>query len=42
VPTTICSTQAELIAVEALLASGRRDEAEQRLTAASGLLPAAG
>jgi DNA-binding NtrC family response regulator/tetratricopeptide (TPR) repeat protein len=41
VPTTY-ATQAELIAVEALLASGRRDEAEQRLTAASGLLPAAG
>ena len=36
------ATQAELIAVEALLASGRRDEAEQRLTAASGLMPAAG
>jgi DNA-binding NtrC family response regulator/tetratricopeptide (TPR) repeat protein len=36
------ATQAELIAVEALLASGRRDEAEQRLTAASGLIPAAG
>ena len=36
------ATQAELIAVEALLASGRRDEAEQRLTAAGGLAPAAG
>ena len=39
---TAYATQAELIAVEALLVSGRRDEAEQRLTAASGLLPAAG
>jgi DNA-binding NtrC family response regulator/tetratricopeptide (TPR) repeat protein len=39
---TAYATQAELIAVEALLASGRRDDAEQRLTAASGLLPAAG
>jgi hydrogenase-4 transcriptional activator len=38
---TAYATQAELIAVEALLASGRRDEAEQRLTAAGGLLPAA-
>ena len=36
------ATQAELIAVEALLTSGRLEEAEQRLTAASGLLPAAG
>ena len=36
------ATQAELIAVEALLASGRRDEAEQRLTAAGGLAPSAG
>jgi DNA-binding NtrC family response regulator/tetratricopeptide (TPR) repeat protein len=36
------ATQAELIAVEALLVSGRRDEAEQRLNAASGLMPAAG
>jgi hydrogenase-4 transcriptional activator len=36
------ATQAELIAVEALLAAGRRDEAEQRLTAAGGLAPAAG
>jgi hydrogenase-4 transcriptional activator len=36
------ATQAELISVEALLASGRLDDAEQRLTAASGLLPAAG
>lgn len=38
---TAYATQAELIAVEALLASGRRDEAEQRLMAAGGLLPAA-
>jgi DNA-binding NtrC family response regulator/tetratricopeptide (TPR) repeat protein len=36
------ATQGELVAVEALLASGRREEAEKRLTAASGLLPAAG
>ncbi|HEX9367910.1 MAG TPA: sigma 54-interacting transcriptional regulator, partial [Vicinamibacterales bacterium] len=36
------AAQAELIAVEALLASGRRDEAEHRLTAAGGLAPAAG
>jgi hydrogenase-4 transcriptional activator len=36
------ATQAELIAVEALLASGRRDEAEQRLQAVSSLIPAAG
>jgi DNA-binding NtrC family response regulator/tetratricopeptide (TPR) repeat protein len=35
------ASQAELIAVEALLASGRRDEAEQRLMTAGGLLPAA-
>ncbi|MEO6237790.1 MAG: sigma 54-interacting transcriptional regulator [Vicinamibacterales bacterium] len=35
------ATQAELIAVEALLLSGRRDEAEQRLTMAGGLMPAA-
>jgi len=33
---------AELIAVEALLASGRRDEAEQRLQEMSSLIPAAG
>jgi hydrogenase-4 transcriptional activator len=36
------ATQAELVAVEALLVSGRREEAERRLTAASGLIPAAG
>ena len=36
------ASQAELIAVEALLASGRRDEAEERLNAASSLIPAAG
>jgi hydrogenase-4 transcriptional activator len=35
------ASQAELIAVEALLASGRRDEAEQRLMTAGSLLPAA-
>jgi hydrogenase-4 transcriptional activator len=35
------AAQADLIAVEALLVSGRRDEAEERLTAASGSLPAA-
>ena len=34
--------QAELIAVEALLASGRRDESEQRLQEMSSLIPAAG
>jgi len=34
--------QAELIAAEALLASGRRDEADQRLQAVSSLIPAAG
>jgi DNA-binding NtrC family response regulator/tetratricopeptide (TPR) repeat protein len=36
------ASQAELIAVEALLASGRRDEAEERLDAAGSLIPAAG
>ena len=36
------AAQAELIAVEALLASGRRDEAEERLNAVSALIPAAG
>ena len=36
------ATQAELIAVEALLVSGHREDAEKRLTAASGLLPGAG
>jgi len=39
---TAYAMQAELIAVEALLASGRRDEAESRLTDAGGLVPAAG
>ena len=34
--------QAELIAIEALLASGRRDEAEQRLTDVAGQFKAAG
>jgi DNA-binding NtrC family response regulator/tetratricopeptide (TPR) repeat protein len=38
---TAYATQAELIAVEALLASGRRDEAEARLMMAGGQLPAA-
>ena len=37
----VYASQAELIAVEALLASGRRDAAEARLTAAGGLMPAA-
>ena len=36
------AAQAELIAVEALLASGRRDEAARRLNAAGGQMPAAG
>lgn len=35
------ATQAELIAVEALLAAGRRDEAEQRLTMVGDVMPAA-
>jgi hydrogenase-4 transcriptional activator len=34
--------QAELIVVEALLASGRHDEAERRLNVAGGRMPAAG
>jgi DNA-binding NtrC family response regulator/tetratricopeptide (TPR) repeat protein len=38
----VYAAQAELIAVDALLASGRRDEAERRLTAAGGQMPAAG
>ena len=41
VPATY-ATQAELIAVEALLASGRLEEAERRLDAVSGQLTAAG
>jgi hydrogenase-4 transcriptional activator len=36
------AAQAELIAVDALLASGRRDEAERRLAAAGAQMPAAG
>jgi hydrogenase-4 transcriptional activator len=36
------AAQAELIAVEALFVSGRRDEAERRLSAAGGQMPAAG
>jgi hydrogenase-4 transcriptional activator len=36
------ATQAELIAVEALLTSGQREAAERRLTAAGGLVPNAG
>jgi DNA-binding NtrC family response regulator/tetratricopeptide (TPR) repeat protein len=36
------AAQAELIAVDALLASNRRDEAERRLMAAGGRMPAAG
>ena len=41
VPGTYAAS-AELVAVDALLASDRRDEAEQRLTAAGGQMPAAG
>jgi len=41
VPGTYAAS-AELIAVDALLASDRRDEAEQRLAAAGGQMPAAG
>src|SRR5262249_58016668 len=36
------AAQAELMAVDALLASTRRDEADRRLTAAGGQMPAAG
>jgi DNA-binding NtrC family response regulator/tetratricopeptide (TPR) repeat protein len=38
----VYAAQAELIAVEALLASGRRDEAERRLNDAGGHMAAAG